>query len=87
MVEFYACLGLACFNADFFADISQDDEDAAAAAVNNWLFRLSCGEFRDLRAIVRDPQVAEELQELREKFTRKRLARRALRCRPPAICH
>jgi hypothetical protein len=96
MVEFWACVGLACFNKKFFEDIRQVDdgkekdekaaEDAAEKAVNDWLFRLSCSEFRDLRKLVLDPDIAAEMRHLQEKEESKRLTMRLYRCKPPQIC-
>jgi hypothetical protein len=86
MVEFWACVGLACFNKAFFEDITNDDRRAAEKAINEWLFRLSCGEFQDLRKLVLDPDIAAEMRHLQEKREKKRLATRLYRCKPPAIC-
>ena len=82
MYEYWACVGLACFRKDFFDDVRQQavedaaggrekgkeagDEAAKKALHDNWLLRLGCGQFRDLRKLVRDGDIAELMNKLKD---------------------
>jgi hypothetical protein len=63
MIEYWACVGLACFNSDFYEKvIKEDDPRAAGAAIDAWGIRLSRFEFAELRRSLKDPALLQCIQ-------------------------
>jgi len=58
MVEFWACVGLACFDKKFFEGLRNEDKKKAEQTIRDKMFRLSCSEFRELRKMVGDKSIA-----------------------------
>jgi hypothetical protein len=93
MVEFWASVGLACFDPEFLKAVSDDDEMKAVKTIRNYMLRLGCNEFEWLRKLVMDPDRKRAMQALARMrppdWPAHRFAGPAklLRtCRPPVIC-
>jgi hypothetical protein len=64
MVEFWTCVGLACFDKEFFEGLRSEDNKKAEQTIRDQMFRLSCSEFKELRKMVGDTRIATKMREM-----------------------
>ena len=77
MVEFWASVGLACFNQEFFEKIIQENSpQKAGGALDEWQLRLSLFEFTELRRLLKDPELLECIRKFQMKMS-------VMKCPPP----
>jgi hypothetical protein len=89
MVEFWACVGLACFDEEFFNGIKDvKDEKKALETIREKMLRISCVEFRQLQHWLEDEQIRhlmEKIHELIQKTERRAFVAR-FDCPKPWNC-
>ncbi|MFB3923755.1 MAG: hypothetical protein ACE145_18680 [Terriglobia bacterium] len=62
MVEFWACMGLACFDERFLNGLLKDPD----ATITKEMLRLSCFEFTELKRILKIPKVVDHMRILQK---------------------